>query len=143
MTMDMADSKEIVCIICPIGCRMKVTYLTAEDGGRKVTGTENALCANGRNYAAVEVQFPKRNITSTIKVTGGTLPLVSVRSNECILREMIPETVRILKEIKLQAPVRYHQVIVRNILGTGADIISTSEVPAAGDTGEAGDTATS
>lgn len=120
----METNREIVCIVCPNGCRMKVFI----DEQNRVTHVDNALCRNGRSYAESEVQYPMRGLTSTIKVKGGTIPLVSVRSNKPIPKEKIQEAVRTLKKIELTAPVDFHQVVVSDILGTGADIITTKQV---------------
>ena len=120
----MKNSKEIVCIICPNGCRMKV-FVNEEN---KVTLVENALCNKGETYAANEIQCPQRSLTSTIRVINGELPLVSVRSNKPIPKEKIQEALEQLRKLELKAPVEYHQVIVSDLLGTGADIISTKQI---------------
>lgn len=120
----MDTKKEIICIVCPNGCRMNVTI----NEQNKVTHVDNALCRNGRTYAENEIQCPQRSLTSTIKVEGGSLPLVSVRSNKPIPKDKLLEAVKLLRTILLTAPVDYHQVIVSNILDTGADIITTKQV---------------
>ncbi len=123
----MKTDREIVCIVCPNGCRMNVFI----DGQNRVTRVENALCRNGRTYAENEIQCPTRSLTSTIKVKGGTHPLVSVRSSAPIPKEKLQEAVNTLRLIELTAPVDFHQVIVSDILGTGADIITTKQIPQA------------
>ncbi len=120
----MKINKEIVCIICPNGCRMNVIL----DEQNKVTEVNNALCRNGRTYAENEIQCPQRSLTSTIKVVGGAFPLVSVRSSKPIPKEKIIEAAKLLRSIELTAPVEYHQIIIPDILGTGADIIATKQI---------------
>jgi CxxC motif-containing protein len=120
----MKTDREIVCIVCPNGCHMNVFV----DEENKVTHVDNALCRNGRTYAENEVQCPKRSLTSTIKVTGGTLPLVSVRSDKPIPKEKIREAVQLLRTLELAAPVEFHQVVVSDILDTGANIIATKQI---------------
>lgn len=117
-------TREIVCIICPNGCRMQVQV----SDEKKVVKVEDALCVRGESYARDEIQFPKRSLTSTIKVIGGNLPLVSVRTDRPIPKELIREAVGELRKLELKAPVKYHEVIVRNLLGTGANIIATKQV---------------
>ncbi len=123
----MKTNKEIVCIICPNGCRLNVFI----DEQNIVTKVTNALCRNGKTYAESEIQCPMRSLTSTVKVIGGTMPLVSVRSNVPMPKEKIQEAVRELKNYELTAPVEFHQVVVTDILGTGANIIATKQVPKA------------
>jgi len=120
----METDREIVCIVCPNGCRMKVFI----DDRNRVVRVENALCRNGGTYAAKEVQSPERSLTSTVKVTGGALPLVSVRSSKPIPRDKIREAAALLRSLHIQAPVDFHQVLLPDILGTGADIIATRQV---------------
>ncbi|EPR13120.1 DUF1667 domain-containing protein [Ruminiclostridium papyrosolvens] len=120
----MNKSREIVCIVCPNGCRMNVAY----EGNNKVTLVENASCKKGEEYAVNEIQFPKRSITSTVGVINGVLPLVSVRTDKPIPKEKIAAALDEIKKIRLEAPVTFHQVIINDLLGTGAKLISTKEV---------------
>ncbi len=120
----MSNIREIVCIICPNGCRMNVQL----DADNKVSLVENALCEKGKTYAIDEIQFPKRSLTSTIRVIGGELPLVSVRSDKPIPKERIQSALAELKKIELKAPVAYHQVVISDLFGIGANIITTKEV---------------
>lgn len=120
----MKTNREMVCIVCPNGCRLNVFA----DEQNRVTRVENALCRNGRTYAEDEVQCPKRSLTSTVKVKGGTHPLVSVRSSKPIPREKLQEAVDTLRVLELTAPVDFHQVVVSDILGTGADIVTTRQI---------------
>lgn len=120
----MVINKEIVCIICPNGCRMNVIL----NEQNNVILVENALCKNGEKYAKNEVECPQRSLTSTVKVINGILPLVSVRSNKPIPKEKLYEAANFLKTLELMAPVEFHQVVVTDILGTGADIITTKQV---------------
>lgn len=120
----MINNREIVCIVCPNGCKISVSY----DDNKNITKIENALCKNGETYAKNEIQCPKRSITSSVRVIGGKLPLVSVRSDKPIPKERIPEALAEINKLKIQAPVEFHQVIIEDLLGQGVKIISTKEV---------------
>jgi CxxC motif-containing protein len=120
----MNNSREIVCIVCPNGCRMNVII----NEQNEVTLVENALCSRGQTYTKDEIQNPKRSLTSTIRVVGGTFPLVSVRSDRPIPKAMIQEALIELRKLELEAPINYHQVIIKDLLGTGANIITTKQV---------------
>ena len=62
---------ELTCIGCPMGCPLIVTM---EDGAvASVTGN---TCPRGDAYARKEVTAPTRIVTSTVRVTGGTLAMV-------------------------------------------------------------------
>jgi len=118
------NSREIVCIVCPNGCRMKV-FVNEEN---EVILVENALCDRGKTYAKDEIQNPKRSLTSTVRVVGGNLPLVSVRSDRPIPKAKIKEALIELNKLELEAPIKYHRVIIKDLLGTGANIITTKQV---------------
>lgn len=120
----MNKSRDIVCIVCPNGCRMNVAY----DENNKVTLVENASCKKGEEYAVNEIQCPKRSITSTVGVINGALPLVSVRTDKPIPKEKVSAALDEIRKIRLDAPVAFHQVIVNDLLGTEAKLISTKEV---------------
>lgn len=117
----MKINKEMTCIICPNGCRLEVIYNDS-------IVVKNALCPKGEEYARSELLNPVRNLTSTVKVNNGLLPLVSVRSSMPVPKEKMFEIVRILKDVELEAPIEFHQTVYKDILGTGADIITTREV---------------
>ncbi len=117
----MKCEKEITCIVCPNGCKLEVIC-------KDTVIVKNALCPKGEEYARNELMNPQRSVTSTVKVCGGVLPLVSVRSNRPVPKEKISEVVQLLKGVELKAPVKFHQTICSDILGTGADIITTREV---------------
>ena len=120
----MLKTKDIVCIVCPNGCRLMVSI----NEENKVTLVENALCNRGETYAKDEIQSPRRSLTSTVKVVGGNLELVSVRSDRPIPKAILKAAVAELRKLELEAPIKYHQVLIKDLLGTGANIISTKEV---------------
>ena len=113
--------KEMICIICPNGCKLEVTY------GDSIT-VKNALCPKGEQYARDELMNPVRNLTSTVKVLDGVLPLVSVRSTKPIAKDKLTEMVRFLKTMEIKAPVEFQQIICEDIFNTGVDIIATRRV---------------
>ncbi|MHB8061990.1 MAG: DUF1667 domain-containing protein, partial [Ruminiclostridium sp.] len=58
----------------------------------------------------------------------GMFPLVSVRSDKPIPKATIQQALIELRKLELEAPINYHQVIIRDLLGTGANIITTKQV---------------
>lgn len=90
---------ELTCIICPNGCGLTVHE---EDG---VIRVEGAACPNGVKYGEQEVRDPKRTLTTTVRVEGGTLPLVSVRSAAPVKKGELKELVKKISGLSLQAPV--------------------------------------
>ena len=115
--------KTYTCIICPNGCDL---IATVEKGTILVSGN---LCAKGEAYVRQELTEPKRTITSLILVEGGQLPLASVRLTTPIPKERIFDVMREIKKISVKAPVSIGDVIIRNVLGLGSDVVSTKDVP--------------
>lgn len=117
------ERKELICIGCPMGCPMKVSL---EQG--RVVQIEGNTCKRGAVYAKKEVTNPTRIVTSTIRVTGGTAPVVSVKTASDIPKERIKECMEVLKTMKVKAPVEMGDILYRNVAGTGVDIVATRTV---------------
>jgi len=112
----------MVCIVCPIGCKMTIVEDVSEQSGFKVTGNK---CPRGVDYGVREMTNPTRPITTTVKIQNGILNRLPVRTNKDIPKEMIFEVMKEISKIEISAPIKAKSVIVSNILGTGADIIAS------------------
>lgn len=110
----------ITCIVCPVGCRITVVG----DGGA-VASLEGAQCARGDAYARDEYTLPVRILTSTVRVAGAEPPLAPVRSNRPVPKKSLFDCMADIRRLTLAAPVRAGDVIIRDICGTGADIVAT------------------
>lgn len=116
-------TKELVCIGCPLGCNLKVGV--SEDGAMEVTGN---TCPRGADYARKELTDPRRIVTSSVKVQGGHLPCVSVKTETDIPKDKIFDCVRALKDVALTAPVEIGMVVAENVAGTGVRVIATKKI---------------
>lgn len=117
------EKRTLTCIGCPLGCTVTVEL----DNGEifRVTGN---TCKRGDDYARKEVTHPTRIVTSTVRVTGGDLPMVSVKTARDIPKEKIMAVMESLSDKSIPAPVHIGDVILENAAGTGVDIIATKEV---------------
>lgn len=114
---------ELTCIGCPMGCPLTVEM---ENGAvSKVTGN---TCPRGDAYGRKEVTNPTRIVTSTVRVEGGTLPVVSCKTRTDIPKGKIFDVARALKTVTVPAPVAIGQVLVDNVADTGVEIIATKNV---------------
>ena len=120
------EKGELICIGCPMGCRMTVTM---EQG--QVTQVSGNTCRRGDAYARREVTNPTRIVTSTVRVEGGILPVVSVKTREDIPKGKIFDCVKALQELVVEAPVRIGEVLLADVAGTGVDIVATRACPQA------------
>lgn len=114
---------ELTCIGCPMGCPLIVTM---EDGA--VVSVTGNTCPRGDAYARKEVTAPTRIVTSTVRVTGGTLAMVSCKTRSDIPKGKIFDVVRALKDVEVPAPITIGQVLAENVAGTGVDIIATKNI---------------
>ena len=117
------EKVNLVCIGCPLGCPLEV-----EMDGKEVVSVSGHTCKNGEKYAKKELTNPTRIVTSTVRVVGGTLGMVSVKTSSDIPKGKIFECVKALKDIEVKAPVKIGDVIVENVAGTGVNIIATKNV---------------
>ena len=115
--------KEITCIICPNGCEIEAEV---EDG--KVMSISGNLCKKGEDYLIQELTDPRRTIASSILVTGGELPLSSVRLTKPIPKKDIMKAMEEIRKIRKSAPVTAGDVVIKGILGTDSDVIVTKTV---------------
>ena len=118
----MKRERDLTCIVCPVGC-----VLHAVQDGDNVEVTGNA-CKRGVKYAVDEMTAPKRMVTSSVTVTGGDMPLVSIKTSEPIPKEKIDETLIAIKNTTAKAPVKIGEALIKNVAGTGIDIVATRNV---------------
>lgn len=114
---------KIICISCPIGCRMTIQ---SKDG--KITSIIGNTCPKGIKYAREEFINPLRILPTTVKVIGGELPLVSVKTEIAIPKRLLLEAMAEIAEIEVTAPVKIGQVIKDDLMGTGVSLIATRNV---------------
>lgn len=111
--------KDITCIVCPRGCRMTVNNI---DGQYIVEGNS---CIRGSKYGIDEVTNPRRVITSTVRLNGSYLNMLPVKTAGSIPKDMVFDIMKVLSEITVTTPINVGDVIVKNVLDTGVDIVST------------------
>lgn len=119
----MAKVITIVCTNCPLGCRVSVER--EADGSFKVSGNK---CQRGYDFAVEEMTDPKRVLTTSVKVVDGEIPLVSVRTFPRIPKRLIPAAMEKIRKLRVRAPVRVGDVLVKDLLGTGAKLLATRTV---------------
>ena len=114
------EERNLTCIGCPLGCSITVRM----EGG-SVISVEGNTCKRGDDYARKEVTNPTRIVTTTVRVSGGSEAMVSVKTKSDIPKDKIFDCVRALKNVKVEAPVHIGDVICKDIAGTGVDIVAT------------------
>ncbi len=115
--------KELICITCPMGCCLEVTY-----DAEKITGVKGNDCARGKDYAAGEIFHPERIVTTTVRVKGAPIPVLPVKTEKSVPKDLSFKIVRAASKIIVNAPVRAGDIIIQNILGTNVNLIATRTI---------------
>jgi len=112
--------RKIVCIMCPRGC--EITVITE---GNKIVEVKGYACPLGRKYAEKEVINPERTLLTVVRCLGGDLPTVSVKTSKPIPLKMLRSASKALAYACVEAPANIGDIIVRNLLELGADVVVT------------------
>lgn len=115
--------KRFMCIICPNGCEIEAEF--DEKGIQKLEGN---LCEKGEEYVRKEILSPERGLTTSVRVRNGSLPLVSVKTSKPIPKERVMDAMEEVAKLKVPAPVKVGDILLEDILGTGADLVATKNV---------------
>jgi CxxC motif-containing protein len=115
--------KELICIGCPMGCPIVVEM---EDG--KVLSVTGNTCPRGESYARKEVTNPTRIVTTTVRVDGGKVPMINVKTEQDIPKDKIFECIAALRGVTVKAPVHIGDIILENVADTGVNIVAAGNV---------------
>ena len=122
----MAKETKIICIMCPLACRVAVT---TDDGGNILRITDY-LCKEGEKYVVAECRFPGRILTTTVLTEGSSQKLLPVRTDRPVSKSHLMDVMYALSQIKVKPPIKMGQIIVSDIKKMGVDVVSTDELPA-------------
>lgn len=114
--------KEFNCIVCPNGCLL---HVEEENGAITVTGNN---CPNGEKFAVSEMTCPMRTLCSTVKTVFPETPVLPVKVSAEIPKEKLTEVMREIDRVLITERIGRGGVIIENVLGLGADVISTSNI---------------
>ena len=118
----------LTCIICPMGCSMEVEVETNASGQKKVLSVKDNGCKRGEQYAAKELQNPTRTLTTTMKVEGGELPLVPVKTAGEVPKASLLQCMEVVRRASCKAPVKRGDVLIYDLLGTGVNVVACADI---------------
>ena len=114
--------KELVCIVCPNGCTLHIE----EDGKNiKVSGQK---CKKGTAFAQTEMTNPMRSICSTVRTVFKDAPVLPVKVSREIPKDKIFEVMKEINRTTVRERIGTGAIIIKNVCGTNADIIATSNI---------------
>ena len=118
----MKEEINIICVACPKGCRLRVqrdgdTFLVSDQG-----------CKRGEQYARQEMTDPRRMVATTIRIDSAAHPLLPVFTATPIPKAKIQLLLKELGIIQMKPPIKMGQVVLRDALGTGIDVLASRDI---------------
>ena len=115
--------KEFTCIRCPVGCQLRVSV-----ENDAVVSVEGNRCKRGVEYAKTEAIRPMRTVTSTVRADGGVRRVVAVKTVGEVPKDRIFDVMAAIRALRVEAPVHIGDVLLRNVCGTGSDIVAAANL---------------
>ena len=112
--------RTIICTVCPQGCEIEAEFTNASDIVLK-----GFSCPRGERYAKDECLAPKRVFTSSVRAEAPGRRMLPVRTKEPIAKEMLLPCAEAVRQIRLDGSVKAGEVIRKDFLGTGSDLIAS------------------
>lgn len=109
---------ELICIVCPNSC--KLIYENGEIKGAK--------CPRGVKFGMDEMTAPKRTVCTTVKTAFKDMPVLPVRTDGDIPKDKIFDLMKLVREVVVDKRVGRGEIILKNVLDSGVDLISTSNM---------------
>ncbi len=131
--------RELICISCPIGCRLQVEYeeglihstvinphsLQTIEQRIQVKGNR---CSRGEIYGIEEILSPRRMVTATALIHSKLQARISLKTTAPIPKEHIFPLLKQIYKLKLKPPIKIGELIIKNYKNTGVDVVSTMEI---------------
>ncbi len=115
------ETLHFTCVQCPMGCPLTVTMENGE-----VLEVSGNTCPRGEKYGKQEAISPQRVITSLVNIAGDYHP-ISVKTTDAVSKAQIADIVMAIRSTTVKAPVHVGDVVIANVLGSGVDVVATSE----------------
>lgn len=109
--------REFTCIVCPNGCHLTI------DDNMKVSGN---TCKKGEEFAIQEITNPTRNISSTCRTTFSFAPVVPVKTDKEIKKELIFDVMKEINKVVIDKRLKIGDIVIPNVLGTDTNIVITT-----------------
>lgn len=129
MSTNTIETLQFNCTTCPSECLLTVEVECSADGAvveiRSVTGNS---CPRGDTFAHQELTCPMRVLTTTVAVSGGDEALLPVRTAEAIPLALHAQAMDLIRGLVVDAPIRMGDVVLKDLLNTGIDLIASMDI---------------
>jgi len=113
-------TRQLTCIVCPKGCP-----ITVELQGEQILSVRGHTCRRGEEYARTECTAPMRTLTTTVALAGGGV--LPVKTDRPVPKKLLFACMEAVNAACADKNTRAGQVIIENILGTGANLVATKD----------------
>lgn len=118
-------SIEKKCKVCPVGCNLIIKKDSSNPTNYIIEGNR---CNRGQEFGIKEMKEPSRILTSRVLLENGPMSRLPVKTTGIIPEDLVDECMEIIKVTRVSAPVKRGQVIIKDILGTGVDVVAARKV---------------
>lgn len=129
MSDNVIETLQFNCTTCPSECLLNVEVERTADGHaaevRSVTGNN---CPRGDKFAHQELTCPMRVLTTTVAVSGDDEALLPVRTAEAIPLALHAQTMTLIRDLVVNAPIRMGDVVLEDLLGTNIDLVASMNI---------------
>ena len=102
---------EMVCIVCPNGCRLTVT----QDGDE--INVQGATCKKGVEFGKTELTAPTRSLTSTVDTVFTDMPRLPVKTDREIPKEKLLDAMKIIRDAKVTERLSIGDTVISDVYG--------------------------
>jgi CxxC motif-containing protein len=108
----MSETERYTCIGCPIGCPLQLIH-----EGNEITEISGHGCNRGAKYARQEFTDPRRDLSTTVAISGALWERLPVKVTGPILKDRVMEAAREIHALLINAPVKLGQVLIADFMG--------------------------
>ena len=121
------EKRHFTCVICPIGCEIDVEVKNGE-----IVSMEGNKCTKSEDFVRQELVEPMRTLTTTVRIEGARWPMLPVRTDRPIPKRLFFDVMKEVAGVEMRAPVKVSDVVLKDVAGSGADIIASRNMGAVG-----------
>ncbi|MCI1946351.1 DUF1667 domain-containing protein [Clostridium luticellarii] len=114
--------REIICNECSKKCILSM------DKYENILEVKGNLCDRGIECAKLAISNKSDIFTTIVRIKGSNCNVVPVKSSKPLDKNLWIECSKVLSRIHVGAPVKMGNIICKNILNTGVDIVCTKNI---------------
>jgi len=85
-------------------------------------------CEKGTEFARAEAVDPTRSLTTTVRTTLPGVPVLPVRTDGEIPKDMLQDAMRVLSSVIVSRELNCGDSVLENVAGSGVRVIATSDM---------------